>query len=175
VHIRLSVGLHDRDGALKIWRERFGLPADNRTHLAYFETAYEAAGGLPAAFEKAARELADPDSLEADIRPYRSRLAEILPDTFVPLLRYDENSSSSKLVEAIVHIHVGNANTTDYMLIRNHRWGSLLLCESKGEARLSCDALARAALAMMRSQNRPHGSSPKRFMSRDSTLPAVRY
>src|ERR1043166_3317526 len=37
--------------------------------------------------------------------------------------------------------------------IRPYRWGSLLLCEGKGETRLSSDALGRAALAIMRSQN----------------------
>src|SRR5262245_3088217 len=79
VHIRLTVGLHSRASALKIWREQFDLPADDSTHLAYFDIAYEASGGLPAAFVKAAREIMDPTSLEERIPFYRSRLTEILP------------------------------------------------------------------------------------------------
>jgi hypothetical protein len=136
VHIRLCVGLHSRDSALKIWRECFGLAADDRINLAYFETAYKESGGLPRAFELAARLIPDPTSLDPDIRLYRSELAKVLPNAFSPLLRYDENDSS-KLVEAIVRMHLGIANTADYVLIKNHSWGSLLLYEHAGEVHLS--------------------------------------
>ncbi|MGH8070784.1 MAG: hypothetical protein ACRERE_37225 [Candidatus Entotheonellia bacterium] len=152
VHNRLSVGLHSRDSALKIWRERFDLPVDDRISLAYFETAYKESGGLPAAFELAANAITDPTSLDPDIRFYRSELAKILPNAFTHLLRYDEKDRSNKLVEAIARIHVGTEYTTDYGLIKNHRWGSLFLYESEGDTHLSCDALGRMALAMIRSQ-----------------------
>src|SRR5712691_2541050 len=77
VHVRLTVGLHNRDSALEIWRERVGLPADDRRSLAYFATAYEESGGLPAAFELAAKAITDPASLDPDLRSYRSELARI--------------------------------------------------------------------------------------------------
>jgi hypothetical protein len=146
---------------LKIWREQFALPADDSTHLAYFDIAYEASGGLPAAFEKAAREIMDPDSLEEGIPFYRSRLTEILPDSFSPLLRDNDNSNANKLVDSLASVYLGTATTTDYQRIRNHRWGMLLLCETAGTMHLRCEALGCAALVRLRSQQTHDWAEPE--------------
>ena len=136
---------------------------------------YKESGGLPAAFELAAKAIPDSASLDPDIRLYRSELAKVLPGAFSSLLRYVENENGSKLVEAIARIHVGITNTADFALIKNHRWGALFLHEHAKETRLSCDALGRAALAMVISQGTASWVDPKRFMSRDSIGPATRH
>lgn len=164
VHVRLTVGLLDRDEALVRWKCELGTPAEadlDALSEAHFETALSFSGGLRTAFVRAIRAIPDHRHLDPDLRHYRGVLLEQLPDAFERLLRYDDLDDGCRLLEAVAAIHLGTATASEHCFVEGHRWAALLLREEEGLERLTCDALGRQALAMLRARRHDDATSPQ--------------
>ena len=122
------------------------MESNSRLERHYFETAFQESGGFPEALIKASGSIINPDSLERDIRKYRTHLNEILPLAFERLIRQIEECDETPVIKALAHMHLGSHESTDLRILQSHRWRDLFLEKGSDPTVLSCDALGRKAV-----------------------------
>lgn len=147
VHVQMALGRLHLKEAEEIWREETTLTLDDRLERQYFEIAYEESGGFPNAFLIAAGEL-HPESLNSDVRDFRSVLKKALPGCFDRILRHLDESGETRIIDAIARVSLGAQTRSDLDALHEHRWSRLFVDQEARPLALSCDALGRKAVEM---------------------------
>jgi len=145
-HVHVTLGLLQREEAMKIWIRETGLENNDRLERNYFETAFQESGGFSEALIKASGSIINPNSLEKDIRKYKAHLYEILPIAFERLIRQIEECGETAVIKALAHMHLGSHESTDLRILQSHRWRDIFLETGSDPPILSCDALGRKAV-----------------------------
>jgi len=139
---------------------------DDEVAEAYFEIAFDMAGGVPAAMRAAVGVAAEYEidspagaRFTRDVRGFRARLAAEMPRCFEPAFFAPEEPDAD--VAAHIERVDPRAGQHDEAIafLRDHPWGSLLLNDERNSLR--CEAIGTAARAALRRFGRNSQRSPR--------------